>query len=431
MAIKGFTGTTRLPRLGKIRLGMKVQKGDKTFPKALDYFLVPPEVLEAYTPEGSTEPVKLKRLDVMAPSEDLETFFPVALKRYNGSGALLCRGDGEAAMELAPVARPDHFKTQGFSGDQRMLQRECPYRDCSYYREGKCQEIGTLNVMLPKVRGLGTYQISTTSYNSVTNIMNGFELLRQMIGQIAFVPVTLEVRMEQVLAPGSGGNKIKSIVPIMYITLPGTVDDLLELARSRKLVKAVQVQLENPSADDEMPELLYPVLMNGDGERPAGELPTEESPNPEAASEPVTEPAPADRAPAETEPEQAPEQAKPETNDLTEWLNKCMEVLGWLPGQKRAALEIPKDSRTGLIKRIEADAQKQGKALPDRSSATPAQPAPVQAEAPKMAPPKLAKAPEPKVEAPKPMQGTGAETPSVPPVIHQQPKPPTVQRSFF
>ena len=43
--IKGISDRPRLPRLGKIRLGIKVEEeGKKPYPRAVDYFVCPPEV---------------------------------------------------------------------------------------------------------------------------------------------------------------------------------------------------------------------------------------------------------------------------------------------------------------------------------------------------------------------------------------------------
>ena len=48
--IKGLSDKRRLPRLGKIRLGVKAisQKSGKEYPKETDYFVCPPEVQAVY-----------------------------------------------------------------------------------------------------------------------------------------------------------------------------------------------------------------------------------------------------------------------------------------------------------------------------------------------------------------------------------------------
>ena len=105
--IEGLSSTLRLPRLGKIRLGVKVKKRDKdkrcnhpdtetcwycTYPKDVDYFVVPPEVAEKY---GENP----KELDVLIPCEDQSMFFPQALKCYR-SNKLWCKGNGQEATRI-------------------------------------------------------------------------------------------------------------------------------------------------------------------------------------------------------------------------------------------------------------------------------------------------------------------------------------------
>ena len=77
MPIKGISEVRRLPRLGKIRLGIKVQ-GDKKnpYPRAVDYFVVPEEI----QPCVGEKP---KKLSIM---------FPVEVNPATGK-PLICRQD--------------------------------------------------------------------------------------------------------------------------------------------------------------------------------------------------------------------------------------------------------------------------------------------------------------------------------------------------
>ena len=80
MAIKGWSDSDRIPRLGKIALGVKDERG---IPKAVDYFVVPPEVKEVY----GAEP---KELDILIPNENLDSLFgsPEKIREQYG---LICR----------------------------------------------------------------------------------------------------------------------------------------------------------------------------------------------------------------------------------------------------------------------------------------------------------------------------------------------------
>ena len=66
MPIKDLSNARILPRLGKIRLGIKVEPPDKSpYPKATDYFVVPDEIKQ----EVGEQP---KELQIMFPSNDME-----------------------------------------------------------------------------------------------------------------------------------------------------------------------------------------------------------------------------------------------------------------------------------------------------------------------------------------------------------------------
>src|SRR3990167_1112232 len=89
--IKGLSDIRRLPRLGKIRLGIKkLAKSGKEYPAEVSWFVVPPEVAKVYG-EKPTE------LDVMFPTEDEHMVFPQAYRWYVSNG-LRCKGNGEIAM---------------------------------------------------------------------------------------------------------------------------------------------------------------------------------------------------------------------------------------------------------------------------------------------------------------------------------------------
>ena len=78
MPIKDFKGKSRIPRLGKIRLGIKVPGTKSEYPKATDYFVCPEEVKAVY---GE----KPKRLNIAFHSEELEEVFPQYYKLYGRS----------------------------------------------------------------------------------------------------------------------------------------------------------------------------------------------------------------------------------------------------------------------------------------------------------------------------------------------------------
>lgn len=271
--IKGWSDAVRIPRLGTIALG---ERDDRGTPRAVDYFVVPPEVQEVYGPQP-------RELDIVLPSDDLETIFPAYLKRYGEQFGLICRGDGQTAtvnelyarssgMEYGIAHRECQFIDAATgevlvvekAGDKGWVRIACPYKNCQHYINKKCREVAVLSVLLPRVPGvLGAYSIDTGSFNSYINIRNSLLILKQMLGRISFIPLKLKVRMQEV-HPEVNGRQIKRMVPIMYIDMGDlTLEKVLQLARERKLLTVASlpaltggIELE-PYNEDVKPELLY------------------------------------------------------------------------------------------------------------------------------------------------------------------------------
>jgi len=180
--VKGVSDRRRLPRLGKIRLGVKVRnRGGMTkkcshgsnegcmyctHPTETPHFVCPTEVQFIY---GE----KPKSLDVMIPVEDPTVIFPQAYKYYGKSRGIKCIGDGETAYEA-------------INGE--MKERACP---CEKLDKG-CSLTAHLLVMLPRVNVGGVYQIDTGSYHSIVDINSGIDYIKALVGRVALVPAKLE-----------------------------------------------------------------------------------------------------------------------------------------------------------------------------------------------------------------------------------------------
>ncbi len=276
MAIKGWSDSDRIPRLGKIALGVKDERG---IPRAVDYFVVPPEVQEVYGP-------KPRELDILIPNEDIDSFFPAHLKRYGEQFGLICKGDGQIATIPADYARKFGQEYNIFLQDGKFYYKEtgevlnirkgkssqewidfpCQYKNCKFYKGKRCTEVAILNVILPKVPGiLGVYSLDTGSFNSYTNIRNSLSILKGIFGKISFIPLKLKVRMQQ-MNPLIGNKRIKTIVPVLYIDMGElNFEQVMEMAKDRELPtigilpepEEFEVDFE-PIDENEKPDLLYP-----------------------------------------------------------------------------------------------------------------------------------------------------------------------------
>ena len=100
--IKGISEIVRLPRLGKIRLGIKKENERCFLPSPTDYFVCPDEVKKVF---GE----KPKELRIMFPTENSEQWASQYLRCYSASRGLICRGDGETAVaRLVPKPGENH-----------------------------------------------------------------------------------------------------------------------------------------------------------------------------------------------------------------------------------------------------------------------------------------------------------------------------------
>ena len=181
MTIKGLSDKRRLPRAGKIRLGVLVQDpGKQPYPRATDYFVCPPEV-QAVLHED-----KPKVLSIVFPSDDVEVLFPQSYKYYRKGSGLWCSGDGVTARR---------WNDQG-----GLEERGCP---CDFLTEqnGKpapCKPMATLNFFMPDVPGIGVYQIAMSNKASIISLNSGLEMFSRIFGGLRGVPFLLRLEPQQV-----------------------------------------------------------------------------------------------------------------------------------------------------------------------------------------------------------------------------------------
>jgi len=182
-SIRGISERRRLPRLGKIRLGIKVtNKSGAEYPKEVPYFVIPPETDQRYPQIKQLFGEQPTELDIMFPLNDREAIFPQALKFYGSGRGLKCKGDKERALQF------DAEKKE-------LIEVDCP---CDLLEKGKCKQAGVLHIMLPSVSLGGYFQIITSSYNSIVDINSGIDHVKSLTwtpqnpeGFLAFVPLKL------------------------------------------------------------------------------------------------------------------------------------------------------------------------------------------------------------------------------------------------
>jgi len=285
--INGISQVRRLPRLGKIRLGIKkVSAKGVEYPAEIDYFRIDPK-----TP-SETENKKLtdefhrlygdqpKSIKIMFPLPDPGIVFPQWYKRY-AYGVLKCKGDGIEATAISDQdAEGLEIIGQSETGGVKV---KCAGQDCPYYQGKKCGEHAALSILLPDLPGAGVWEINTGSFHSIVNINSCLDYVRAMCGRFHMIPLILERRMQEIQYEGK-----KSKHYILHINMDFKLSDLQRLAQ----VDPEKMLLQVPDIEPDKEDIL--LLENKNINPETGEITEEEHTVPPVTPSPKPEnPAPA------------------------------------------------------------------------------------------------------------------------------------------
>ena len=268
--IKGWTDNRRLPRIGKIHLGVKgMSSNGKEYPKAVDYFEVHEdgstsrETVAAFREVYGEKP---DALDIVFPTDDDILFADANYKAYGSTFGLICKGDGEVATARwdaqANGPRPAGIdagtwanrNTQAWSYmDIPCHGAECPMQKAT---PPQCKAVMNLQFLLPRVRGIGIWQVDTSSWWAIQNIRNNIDLIKTATGgRIRGLELRLRRVSREVTPPGATKKKVW----VLDIYNPLTLAELL----SQTAALPAQGLVRLPSPDDEIPEDLFPEPENG------------------------------------------------------------------------------------------------------------------------------------------------------------------------
>ena len=199
MPIKGLSEQRRIPRVGKIHLGVKkTNQAGKEYPSATEYFVVPPEVAAVHGDEPT-------ELPIMIPVEDEEYWASQYYRAYSQTRGLTCKGDGETCRRMIDVKTGSMADRS--TGKVEWKEMTCKGQECSDYQSKKCREVMNLQFLLPEVPGLGVWQIDTSSVNSIRNINSSAALIRGIIGRVRMIPLILSLSEIEVNNPDDGKKK--------------------------------------------------------------------------------------------------------------------------------------------------------------------------------------------------------------------------------
>jgi len=295
--IRGLSDKRRLPRIGKIKLGIMVNKNKQgkdctPYPKAVDYFVFPKEhqQYDELVRVFGSEPTELR---ILIPVEDEDKFASQYYRCYSKTRGLICKGDGDNCMRL--IDKQTGALADRDSKNVTMKDMPCQGTECPDYIDKKCKELMCLQFLLPEISGMGVWQIDTSSKNSIININSTVEYLRSIYGRVAMIPLILSLEPREVKSPSDGKNKT---VHILNLRSPEKLLDLAQRARQTtaqlttgaegEITEAEVIDVEGtvmPVPDDERPEMVA-----HDWEGPAGDpIPEEDKIPPEKVQEQAEE----------------------------------------------------------------------------------------------------------------------------------------------
>ncbi len=281
--IKDISDVRRIPRLGKIRLGIKITEPKKNpYPHPTDYFVVPDEI-KAYLREE-----KPKVLEIMFPVDDPLLFAPQFLKCYSMTQGLVCRGDGTNCLRKVDTETGDiacHTTKEWEFKKMTCDPSACPEAvgDPERGTRPQCRRVMNLLFVMPSVPGLGVWQLDTSSFNSIVNINSFIDIMKRAGVRIAWIPLKLSLEPTDVSPPGI----TKKTVHVLHLRSDLKLGELLQLSAkppARALLPAVD--------EEEAPGDLYPPEVLAEAE---------------AAKQPPTAPSKEEAPPPPPEEEKTPD----------------------------------------------------------------------------------------------------------------------------
>ncbi len=215
-----FTGIKglrpHLPRLGKIRLGVKAPTSTgKSRPVETNTFVLDDTRGDLKRVFGDS-PTTLT--DVYFPTEDLTRVFDCSLKWY-GAGGVRCKGNNEQATRRWADCDPEQRAAiRGNHPPNTQVTVPCP---CNRLQTKECSLKAHLMLSIPKVNAAGVYQIDTGSIHNATRILGVLAHLRNTAGRISGIPLT--IRREACVISCEGTKKTHYLLQIEWDGSPEAI----------------------------------------------------------------------------------------------------------------------------------------------------------------------------------------------------------------
>lgn len=238
----------RLPRVGKLRLGIKKTSSNSgravEYPSAVDYFVVNEDGATSRQAADSFHAIygdEPRELDVTLPGATVADNLEGAWRSY-GTGGLLkrrCSGPGGECVvrgaEGVWVPGPCACQAEGIDPSDK---------------KNHCQERFTFTVMLMRVQGVGVWQADTGSRMAAEGLAASLRMIESFRGHLQGAEALLRIVPRQV----SPGGVAKTVYIMELGSASLTPAQALELGSSTNQAK--RVELPASTLDEAPDELL-------------------------------------------------------------------------------------------------------------------------------------------------------------------------------
>ena len=221
MMIRGMT--PRLAEVGKIKIGEKSKKMVRGHlpPKKWDHFkiatLLKDDAGRLVMDDKMNEIIgeKCTSLDICLCYDDLTMNMPSSYSWFAQS-KLVCMGNGQTAMRKKE------------DGSEEEIP--CNPKECTAYKEKKCNPYGRLSVILASANRIGgVYVLRTRGWNTIRNVLSSMAFIRKEAGGVlAGLPLRMRL-LPMTVTPRDLGFNVK--IYAVNIEYPGTLSELKQAGR--------------------------------------------------------------------------------------------------------------------------------------------------------------------------------------------------------
>jgi hypothetical protein len=281
--IHRFQRAQRLPRLGHVRLGIRVDG----LPRATDHFIFDPETQDEQERQRLLAEIKAlfgekpKRLRIVFPTDYPDEAAVSGFRAYTKTRGAVCRGDGLSAVRLVDTATGAMADAETQEVAQRVIT--CPGGpECAEFANEQCKAIMFLQFMIPELPGLGVWQCNLGSPVAMERILSVLDAVVHALGSIAWVPFHLDLIREEVQVQ-SLGRKFRvsrpqvtpdaSILQLLEARQKGAMAQLLLPPPKEPEVEEAEAEMAEPVAQDDLPPELAPIAIPLAREGEAAERP--------------------------------------------------------------------------------------------------------------------------------------------------------------